>query len=482
MALTTIAGPAWAEPEAPDPRAVSAEKARVAQLLQEEFRPGTETRDEPNEARLLADRMEHVLSDFVHVGGYARAGYARSGSGAPMAAFQAPGAASKYRLGNEAENYAELILSKNFYLPGVFDLDEDLHAQGSLDGPIAHVQLRLSFFNPYSAYGSSDATSVGLPEAWGSLGNVLPFAPTVKFWAGNRFYRRHDIHLIDFFFWNLSGGGGGIEDIPLGPARMALAWIGWGGTSGFSYVPQPDAANKAGFSKSTWDMRLYDLPLLYGKAEFGLSYAHAIAGPDQSGREGPDNHGVAFTAVHTVTNFLSEDGVHKTSIQYGTGPARTFTGGFETMSLPEGTFIRADDAGATRVRVTESFTANVSERISLGPVVVFQHSSDSAPDTEQTWVSVGVRPVLHFTKHISMALEGGVDWVKDETADSEGTLAKLTACPQMSIGNRWNSRPVIRAFVTGAFWTDDFVGQIGGADYATSRDGLNAGMQMEAWW
>jgi maltoporin len=152
------------------------------------------------------------------------------------------------------------------------------------------------------------------------------------------------------------------------------------------------------------------------------------------------------------------------------------------VTLPEGTFIRPDENGSMRVRVTESFSANLGEHVSLGPVFVFQRSREGESNTDQTWVSAGARPIVHFTRHVNLALEGGIDWVKDEAQSSEGTLAKLTLCPQISLGNRWNSRPVIRAFVTGAFWTDDFVGRIGGADYASNHEGLNAGAQMEAWW
>ena len=101
---------------------------------------------------------------------------------------------------------------------------------------------------------------------------------------------------------------------------------------------------------------------------------------------------------------------------------------------------------------------------------------------DQTWVSGGVRPIFHFTRNVNLALEGGVDWVKDDALASEGVLGKITVAPQISIDDRWSSRPVIRAFVTQAFWSDDFVGRVGGADYATSTHGLSAGMQMEAWW
>ena len=93
-----------------------------------------------------------------------------------------------------------------------------------------------------------------------------------------------------------------------------------------------------------------------------------------------------------------------------------------------------------------------------------------------------MRPIVHFTRHVSLAVEGGVDWVQDDAAGTEGTLVKVTVAPQVSINNRWGSRPVVRAFVTGASWTTDFVGSVGGTDYATEKEGLTAGMQMEAWW
>ena len=114
--------------------------------------------------------------------------------------------------------------------------------------------------------------------------------------------------------------------------------------------------------------------------------------------------------------------------------------------------------------------------------MVFQQSHAESSNADQTWVSGGVRPIFHFTRQVNLAIEGGIDWVKDEALASDGFLGKITLAPQISIDDRWNSRPVIRAFVTQAFWSDDFVGRVGGADYATSKRGLSAGMQMEAWW
>jgi len=80
-----------------------------------------------------------------------------------------------------------------------------------------------------------------------------------------------------------------------------------------------------------------------------------------------------------------------------------------------------------------------------------------------------------------MAFEGGVDWVKDDQAETSGNLYKLTLAPQVSLGGRFMSRPVIRVFVTYAHWSGDLVGRIGGNDYANENNGLTYGVQMEAW-
>lgn len=423
-----------------------------------------------------------MLGNFVDIGGYFRAGYGVSNEGGPLAAFGAPGAPAKYRLGNEAENYGELIFGKSVYLPGAFKVDEDLRPDGTPKGPVARVQVRLSMVSPYATLGSSNATTFGLPEAWASVGNVIPPLPGAKFWAGRRFYRRHDIHINDFYFWDMSGGGGGIEDVQLGPAKFALAWIGFASSSGVGNVPAPDPTNLAGFSKTSVDLRAYDLPLLGGHAEFGVIFTTARSGLDQAGQKAPTRNGVSFNLVHTATGFISAEGTNKLSVQYGTGPAKTFTNGFETVNLPEGTFIRSEPAAAWRVRVTEHFATNFGEHFSLGPALVFQ-ATDPGDDTgRQYWYSGGIRPTVHLNRYFSVAAEGGLDWVQDTGADTSAGLGKLTLAPQISVGNRFDSRPVIRAFGTVAWWGDDFVGQVGGPDYATTTSGISGGMQMEAWW
>jgi maltoporin len=52
----------------------------------------------------------------------------------------------------------------------------------------------------------------------------------------------------------------------------------------------------------------------------------------------------------------------------------------------------------------------------------------------------------------------------------------------LALGSEFFSRPVLRAFVTYAAWSDGLEGAVGGLDYANRNSGWTWGFQMEAWW
>ncbi|RME71060.1 MAG: carbohydrate porin [Verrucomicrobia bacterium] len=454
-----------------------------ARAISETFQPATESH--VIAARFaesqIRERMEEVLANYIDITGYVRAGYGRNDAGGPQTAFKAPGAGSKYRLGNEAETYAEITFAKSFFARDAFALDPRAE-RSSPSGPVAHWQARVAFNNPYSDFLDAGSTGVSLPEAWASIGNVVAAQPELKFWAGNRFYRRHDIHVSDFYFYNMSGGGGGFEDLELSFGKLAFAWIGWGSRSLVASSPDPDPENQAGFSKHNWDLRFYDVPLPFGTGEFGLTVTTTQSGLDPDGNKAEDAAGFALSFIHTRAGFISEDGVNKFSLQYGRGPGITFTSGFERITVDGVTFIRADEDDFWRVRLTESFVANLSDRFSLGPVLVYELTDYGRFDGKVAWLSAGVRPIIHFNNYLSLAFEGGVDWVDDELREIDGSLYKFTIAPQVSLGGRFMSRPVLRGFVTYSRWSDAFVGEVGGPDYVEDDDGLTLGVQMEAWW
>jgi maltoporin len=429
----------------------------------------------------VRERMERVLGNYIDITGYFRAGYGRDSQGGPQVGFQAPGALAKGRLGNEAENYGELAFSKNFYLPGAFSLSRN-SAGGPATGPIASFQARLSMYNPYSNYLDSNSTQFGLAEAWGAIGKVSAGQPSMNVWAGNRYYRRHDIHINDFMMYNMSGGGGGVEDIKTPIGSLAFAWIGIGSQSGFSDIPQPNPQNKAGFNKSNFDFRLYDFKLLGGSGEFGFDVSHATEGLDANGLSAPNATGVSFTFIHTAQKWLGENNMNKFFIQYGHGAAKTFTSGFETYTVNGGTFIRPDAPGSYRFRVADNLIFETGNHFSISPVVLYQATDYKQYGGMQHWFQAGVRPQVHFDEYVSLAFEPFVDWTDNKDTNINDYLFKMTLAPQVSLGNHFMSRPVIRGFVTYAQWGNGFKGQIGGPDYANSTQGWTWGVQMESWW
>jgi maltoporin len=436
---------------------------------------------EQQENKRVEERLETVLRNYIDITGYFRAGYGRDNDGSPQVAFQAPGALAKGRLGNEAENYGELTFSKNFYLPGAFSLSRN-SAGGPSSEPVAQFQVRISMFNPYSNYQASTSTSFGIAEAWGAIGNLASSQPDMNVWAGNRYYRRHDIHINDFFMYNMGGGGGGVEDIKIPFAKLAFAWIGIGSQSGFSDVPQPDPANKAGFNKSNFDFRMYDMKILGGQGEFGLDISHATSGKDQSGASAPNATGVSFTFIHTAEKWLGENNLNKFYIQYGRGPAKTFTSGFETFTTTAGTFIRPDAPDSYRFRVADNVIFETGNHFTISPVILYQATEYKKYGGKQYWFASGLRPQVHFNDYLSLAFEPFLDWVNNKDTNISDYLYKLTFAPQVTLGRHFMSRPTIRGFVTYAQWGDGFKGQVGGPDYTNSTQGLTWGAQMESWW
>ena len=456
-------------------------RERAAKMAtNESFMADTEIRDLSRRAAsesALSERIGDVLEGYLDISGYFRAGYGRSDEGGPQRAFGLPGFA-KYRLGNETENYGELLFSKTFYPIGAFR-----GGNVSEDDPVARVLYRLSFVNPYEDYGSSADTDYATPEIWASLANVIPGVPGAKLWAGNRFYRRHDIHLNDFYFWDMSGGGGGIEDVPLGNGKLAFAWIGDGAQSAI-YNQQfvSDPLNLAGFSKTNLDLRYYDWDFFGGEGEIGLVYASTNSGIDSNGMQTDDSDGVSLNLVRTDKAFLDQESLHKLSFQIGTGPAKTFNSGFETFSDETGTYIRADPSDSWRFRVTDQIVVKATDDISIGGALIYQYTDFAENLPDQQWISGGVRPIWHLTENFSIALEGGVDWASNTIGGEGGTLGKLTLAPQVSLGDEFFSRPSLRAFLTYAKWSEGLEGQVGGLDYADSTSGWTWGLQMESWW
>jgi maltoporin len=377
------------------------------------------------------------------VHGYLRSGVGRS-SGGDQPCFQLPGAGAKYRLGNECDTFAELALVHGLgaRVPGENDL-----RRWQWTGRLALAAPQAQDYREPSGR---------LPEFW------LQYATSggAKVWAGKRFYLRHDVHINDFFYWDHSGTGVGLQDLELGFGKFAYA-LRHQPISGGGHV---------------WahDLRLYGIAANPGgEFEFGVDLRQG------SGRnDGPAvPRGVALTALHKQSALFG--GSNTFALQYGKGSGANLSGGLISSVSNRETAARAveylvwEPAGS---RFTGAFTALWEKR----------RGADAAGD--QTWTSIGARPQYHFNPRWAVALEIGRDRVVPD-AGAPRTLDKATLALLRTKRQGFFARPELRAFVTRARW--NAAAQAAAAEgtplspsgpFGAARHGTSFGLQIEAWW
>jgi len=400
--------------------------------------------------------------------GYLRSGFGLNGEGGKAVAFIAPGAGAKYRLGNETETYGEIGLTHNWL---------------RLDDPTLAPYVRTTVMMSYSTgeNGSYDSLNdlargndFALRQAYVDAGNVFKSVPEIRIWGGQRYYRRHDIHINDFYYLDMSGYGAGVEDVPLGKfGKLALAWIGG---SVDNYVTDAGAV-----AKQSLDLRLYDVKVPLGEATLWLAYSNMRGGdvrnvfnPDDSRISLESSGGWAVGLIHRSNEEKFLGGYNEFTVQYGRGAAFNFASTLDAAG--------PDLSSAWRFRVTDHFTIQPSKHFAMQAVRLYQKTNYGGPDSQETWYSIGMRPTYYFNDRFSIALETGVDWAKSEPLGTDGHLWKISLAPQISRGDKFFSRPVLRAFVTYAKWSEGFKGLVGGTAYENALNGLSYGVQVEAWW
>jgi maltoporin len=409
--------------------------------------------DELRDFETAIGKLETQAKSF-EFHGYFRSGYGVNGRGGQQVAFKAPGAGAKYRLGNEAETYAELIFVNNWLNPA-----------HETDKAWLKTELMVEADTDNSA-SFSNTDHIRLREAFVLAGNLFKSQPGLRFWAGNRYYRRNDIHINDFFFLDMSGYGGGFEDLDLKFGKAAVAYLGGA---------RQDVVTESGvYAKQNVDARLYDVKAP-GGGKLGLWYnlAYAKGGKAADGQVIPTRVGHAFGVMHARPEFLG--GFQRFSAMYGRGPASNFS-----------TAVEVPVPGAketTHLLLTEHLLIQPNGRWSIMPAFIYDRKTGGAAGAGvDTWVSFGARPVLNFSDHASLAFEGGFDYTKSDKMLYEGWLRKFTVAQQFGSGRDFFSRPVVRLFVTFAGWSDGFRGRVGGAPYANATSGITFGVQAENWW
>jgi maltoporin len=433
------------------------------------------TYDLLNEAEATIAKLREEVNSF-EFHGYFRSGYGLNGEGGQQVAFEAPGADAKYRLGNETETYAELIFVNNWVNP-------EHHS----DKAWFRSEFMVEANTTNSANSANFPNGVGndqyrFREAFVQAGNILERQPNLKFWAGERYYRRQHIDEDDFYPLDDSGYGAGFEDLNLGFGKLAVAFLS---------AARPDLITQNGnLAKSNIDARLYDVKGPGGLWAAWFDYSTSKGGTVlngttlPTGTEVPTTSGYAIGMRHQRLEW--HGGYHVFSIQYGTGAASNFSNPGNGVTIPNPTsFI----SNSRQFLVTEQVVFQPNDWFGIMPIFVFQRTKDGIPQHNwNQWASFGARPIIFFTKHISLALDagfdhtGGFDLTQNGYVPLHGWLRKFTIAPQIGPDRKFFGRPVLRAFLTYADWSDAFRGYVGGAPYLNRTNGLTYGVQAETWW
>lgn len=377
--------------------------------------------------------------------GYFRAGLGSDTEGHHQACFQLPGAETKYRLGNECELYGE------------FSLGQELHTFGN--GAALRAVGMVSLYNRYgvSPTFSGDNGATRLPQFYAEAAQ-LPALNGGSAWVGRRYYRRNHIEITDFYYWDPSGLGAGLQDIGLGLGDLTLSY-------GFFREDDIEQPHKA----SRHDLQLAGIHSnRQGQLQLGLSYVDKPSGLTEA------HSGWSLTLQHQQQAVLG--GQNRLALQYGQGPG---VGLGQTGPL---------DAGSERERwrLVEALNWQAGTRFNGQLLTVYQ--LDRRPDGDQRWYSLGARPVYAFTDHWKLALDLGQDWVKPDN-EATRTLTKATLALLLAAGRQFDSRPELRLFVTHARW-NAAAQQAAGADdplsrtgvYGSRRHGTTVGIQLDASW
>src|ERR1700733_9445298 len=361
--------------------------------------PSEPTYDLLREADQKIENLQQQVGAF-EFHGYFRSGYGLNSAGGQQVAFEAPGANAKYRLGNEAETYAELIFVNNWINP-----------DHNSDKMWMKTEAMVEANTTNSANSAGFTNGVGndqfrFREAFVQVGNVFKSQPNAKFWAGERYYRRQHIEIIDFYPLDMSGYGAGVEDVDLRIGKLATAFVS---------AARPDILTQNGnLAKSNVDVRLYDLKGPAGLWGVWFDYATSKGGTVASGSTLtspaipttiPTTDGYAFGIRHQRLEW--HGGYHTFSAQYGTGAAANFSNPGNGTTIPNPTlFINR----SSQLLVTEHLLFQLNDLFAVMPIILFQRTKDGNPqDPWNQWISFGARPEIFFTQHLSLALEGGFD-------------------------------------------------------------------------
>jgi len=368
----------------------------------------------------------------VDAEGYFRAGPGGTSKGRARQCYGIAEPGLKYRLGNECDIYAELILSQPI----------------TLDGIEAKAVIMPDLWNGAT---DSGAERLEIGQLFGTVKGI-DILPEATFWAGKRFYYANQgVHIVDTWFWKPGAGsvGAGIDDIKIPVGKFGLAYFRTDGSAA-------DGTQPAGRMHFDWSDIAVNPD---GKLRVNLSLSR---GDFVGGKSG-----LALNVHHTQASFLGFGGANDLMLQYAQGSANI-----------NGSFGVATEGSEVKTwRLVESPTWQVGP---FGGQALLMLAKTTKPVGDTKESSIGGRASYALTKNVKMLTELGISSKTPPTGGKQ-RVDKLTVGPAVGIGPAFWSRPEFRLYATFGRWNAAAAADAANALPADRTHETSYGAQFEVW-
>jgi len=261
-----------------------------------------------------------------------------------------------------------------------------------------------------------------MKEAWVGVGTDFG-----RVWAGRRFYQRDDIHILDFWYQDMSGDGIGVENIDVGIGKLSLAKIDALYTEDFSSYDAQLSGISVGTKKSI---------------DIGALVHNATSEGDAKGKKA----GTAIRIGYTDDDFYG--GTLKLFAAHGNDTAGSLN--------PQWGM----DNGAKTTRLMARARAPIGDNWEAEAYAIHQMSNQDWAK----WTGFGIRPVYQVDDNWAFAVDAGLH------KNSTDWGHELAIAPTYTFGNFgfW-SRPQLR-----------FIGKY--VEAPSGNSDTSVGIQFETWY
>lgn len=405
--------------------------------------------------------------------GYSRVGLGFSSQGGNQVAFGLnSNGGMKLRLGNEAD----WCLEPSFEMK--FTKLDDKSEWGVHMLPAVYRRFNNgSRTAPATQTDSNNNADGGLNVSYKEyyfFGNNVPQLGGGSIFVGRRYFDRLYLGAInDQFLEAQDGVGAGVDDIPVGPAKLSF------GVSANPFTDGSDA--QVNDRDVSFGIHVTSIPTF--NKDSNLQIWTRIYVPMQ--KEGVTKRKTGYSASAMHIAALGAAGTLTLAARYDKN-AYTDQQNSGGSGLEQVRGVLVYGVAIPGARTTVDAVAEYAKRKAVSST-----SAAVATPMDLDWFEIGVRTNTQIAGPFRFLLEAGYDTTKDKKGDNKAhNLFKITPCLALSGGNETFSNPTFRLFYTYASWNKDATADIGAnfkstgflAQFGDKTSAGVFGVQAEAGW